>query len=401
MSMASVSAPTRFTLSTRATTAFAFTTAVSFSVASSAPTPLYHIYQESLGLSALLITVVFASYAFAMMGAFLTVARLSDYVGRRPMILTALLLNAAALLLFAAAGSAGMLILARVVQGVATGIALTTLGATIIDTDPQSGPTYNSLTAFIGLMLGALLSGVLVSFAPLPTTLVYLVLLAVTLAEAVALAVVPETHEGRQGALTVLKPHLTVPVAARRAMLRVTPLTVAGWALGGFYLSLMPSLVVAVTGVRSPLLGAAVVAVVMLGAAAGIFALRRFSPAQAFRNAVFGLLIGIAVTLAGVALGSAPVMIVGTAIAGFGFGPSFSVSLRILLPLAGGEERAGLLAAFFILSYVAFSVPAIIAGLVVPVLGLVTTSYIYGGVLIGFAALSLVLNTEEKAPRLG
>src|ERR1700761_2963654 len=144
-------------LSPRATTIYAAITAISFSAASSAPTPLYHFYQQSLALSPLLVTLIFGAYAFALLAALLTLARLSDHVGRKPMILTALALDAVALLLFVVAQSAEVLIAARLVQGFATGIALTTLGATILDTDRKNGPVYNSITAFLGLMAGALL----------------------------------------------------------------------------------------------------------------------------------------------------------------------------------------------------------------------------------------------------
>ena len=105
-------------------TVYAAVAAVTFSATSSAPTPLYHFYQQDWGLSPAIVTVIFAAYAFAMLASFLTVARLSDYVGRKPMILAALLLNAAALLLFITAGNAAELILARILQGLGTGIAM-------------------------------------------------------------------------------------------------------------------------------------------------------------------------------------------------------------------------------------------------------------------------------------
>src|SRR4051812_29804599 len=168
MSMASIATASRRTFSNRAMTLYAAIVAISFSATSSAPTPLYHFYQQSWGLSPAIVTVIFAAYAFGMLASFLTIARLSDYVGRRPMILSALLLNAVALAIFITAGSASALILARIVQGLGTGIALTTLGAAILDTDKVNGALYNSVTAFLGLMVGSLLGGVLVAFAPLP-----------------------------------------------------------------------------------------------------------------------------------------------------------------------------------------------------------------------------------------
>src|SRR5258706_15956922 len=122
MSTRVAAANPRWTLSTRATTLYAVVAAITFSATSSAPTPLYGVYQRTMDLSPVTVTVIFAVYAFAIIAAFLTVARLSDYVGRRPMILTALLLNALALVIFLLARDAAGLILARPVQGAATGI---------------------------------------------------------------------------------------------------------------------------------------------------------------------------------------------------------------------------------------------------------------------------------------
>jgi MFS family permease len=333
-----------------------------------------------------------------MLASFLTVARLSDYVGRKPMILAALLINAAALVLFITADSAAQLILARVVQGVATGIAIATLGAAILDTDKTHGALLNSVTAFIGLMLGSLLAGVLVAFAPLPGQLVYIVMLGVTLAEALVLAAMPETTAGKAGALRALKPRLSLPVAARPVLVKLLPLNVAGWALGGFYLSLMPTLVTVATGIASPFIGAAVVSALMLTAAVTVFTLRNLTAERMLLIAMLGLLTGIAVTMGAVYLQSVPLMIAGTVVAGVGFGMAYSGNLQTLLPLAGAHERAGLLATYFVESYIAFSVPAVIAGLLVPTLGLVTTTYYYGAVLIVLIVISL-LATQQRQPR--
>jgi MFS family permease len=216
------------------TAVYATVTAITFSTVAAAPTPIYRFYRETLGLTPFTITLIFAVYAFTMIGAFLTIARLSDYVGRKPMVLLALGLNAVALLLFFAAESAGTLILERSVQGVATGVALATLGAVITDTAPQWAATLNSLTAFIGLALGALISGVFVALAPWPTHLVYAVLLGVTLVEMVILPWIVETTSRKAGAWGGMKPKLTVPKAAAALMARLFPLTLCAWALGGF-----------------------------------------------------------------------------------------------------------------------------------------------------------------------
>jgi MFS family permease len=392
MSTAAITVPAR-PVSRSITAAYATATAITVSAVSAAPTPIYRVYRETLGLTPFTITLIVAVYAFTMIAAFLTIARLSDYVGRKPMILVALGLNALALLLFFVAESAAMLIAARAVQGVATGVALATLGAVIVDTAPGWAATLNSVTAFLGLALGALISGVLVTFAPWPTHLVYAALLGVTLAEIIILAWVAETTSRKPGAWSGIRPKLTVPAAAAAAMARLFPLTLSAWALGGFYLSLMPSLVIEATGIRSPLVGAAVVSALMLSGGLSSFATRALDAGQTVRASAALLAAGVIVTVLAIAAGSPMGMFFGTIVAGFGFGASYGASLRVLLPLASAHERAGLLSAYFVESYLAFALAAIAAGLAAPRFGLVTTALVYGSALAVSALVTLAVET--------
>jgi Major Facilitator Superfamily len=375
------------------TAIFATATAITFSTVAGAPTPVYRFYREALGLTPFTITLIFAVYSLTMIAAFLTVARLSDYVGRKPMILAALGLNAVALILFFVAESAGTLIVARAVQGVGTGIALATLGALITDTTPKWAATLNSVTAFMGLALGALIAGVFVTFAPSPTHLVYAALLGVTLAEMLALPLIVETTSRKPGAWIGMKPKLTVPKAAAAAMARLFPLTLSAWALGGFYLSLMPSLMIEATGIRSPLVGAAVVSALMISGGLASLASRTFDAGKTVRASAALLAIGIVLTLFAIAAGSTAGMVFGTIVAGAGFGASYGSSLRVLLPLAAAHERAGLLSAYFVESYLAFALAAIAAGLAAPHFGLVTTALFYGSALALSALVTLAVET--------
>src|ERR1700727_806494 len=287
------------------TAIYATATAITVSAVSAAPTPIYRFYRETLGLTPFAITFIFAIYSFTMIAGFLTIARLSDYVGRKPMILLALGLNAVALLLFFVAESAATLIVARAVQGVATGVALATLGAVLADAAPQWAATLNSVTAFVGLALGALISGVFAALAPWPTHLVYAVLLGVTLAEMVILPWIVETTSRKAGAWSGIRPKLTVPRAALATMARLLPLTLSAWALGGFYLSLMPSLMIEATGIRSPLVGAAVVSALMVSGGLSSLATRGFDAGKPVRASGGVLAIGIVLTLFAIAGGSA------------------------------------------------------------------------------------------------
>src|SRR6266478_1278517 len=207
----------RSVLSNVTTTVVAVITAMTFSASGAAPTPLYHQYQEIFGLTPFMLTVIFGAYVLSLLGALLTVGSLSDYIGRRPAILAALSLNIVAMAMFISADSAVALIAARAVQGFATGLATATLGAAILDTDRSRGPVLNSITAFIGLTVGSLGGGALVTYAPDPQQLVYLVLLAMSALEAAILWYMPETAGTKPGAVASLQPHVYVPAQARRA----------------------------------------------------------------------------------------------------------------------------------------------------------------------------------------
>ena len=387
-----VTAPVR-TVSRSITAIYATVTAITFTTVSAAPTPIYRFYRETLGLTPFAITFIFAIYSFTMIATFLTIARASDYVGRKPMIFLALGLNAVALLLFFVAESAETLVLARAVQGVATGIALATLGAVLADTAPQWAATLNSVTAFIGLALGSLISGVFVAFAPWPTHLVYAVLFGVTLAEMAVLPGSSKRRRERPAPGVESRPKLTVPKAAAAPMARLFPLTLSAWALGGFYLSLMPSLMIEATGVRSPLVGAAVVSSLMISGGLSSLASRALDAGKTVRASAALLAIGIVLTLFAIAGGSPVGMVFGTIVAGLGFGASYAASLRVLLPLASAHERAGLLSAYFVESYLAFALPAIAAGLAAPRFGLVATALFYGSVLALSALVTLAVET--------
>jgi MFS family permease len=378
----------RFQLSNKALSVFGVVASITFFASSSAPTPLYRLYQVHLGLSPLLLTVIFASYALSLLVALLTVGSLSDYIGRRPVAFAALLLNAVAMAMFTEAHSAAMLIAARVVQGFAAGAAITTLGAILLDTNRVHGALFNSVAPFAGLTTGAFGASALATYAPFPEHLVYAVLFIASIVEAVVLLAMPETAEKKAGALASLRPHVGVPRQARQALLRLTPANIAGWALGGFYLSLMPTLVSVATGLSAPIVGGAVVAALTFAASAAVLLLRHQAAARILTLGISLFGVGVAVTLAGVHMQSVALLLLGTVAAGFGFGAAFSGIVRTLLPLAETGERAGLLAAFYVESYLAFSLPAIGLGLLAPVLGLTVAAYAYG-----IAVLVLAIST--------
>jgi MFS family permease len=372
---------------------------LAFLAASSAPTPLYRLYQEEWHFSSAILTVVFAVYAFGLLAALLTAGRLSDHVGRRPVLAIALVLEALSMGLFLCADGVPLLIAARLLQGVATGVATSVIGAALIDTDRERGPLLNSLSPLLGMACGALGSGLLAQYAPQPLHLVYAVLLGVFVLQAVSLVWVGETVSREPGALASLRPQLSIPRQARSALWQVLPVNTSVWAMGGFTLSLAPTVMRDATGNGSMLLGGVLVAALTLPGATAIYCLREAPPLWTLRLGTRFLLGGLLVFLLGMHLSRPEIIVLGTLTAGVGFGAGFLGAVRTVMPLADLHERAGLLAAFYTLSYLAFCVPALAAGFVARELGVIATTDGYGAAIVILCLFALVrMGSLESAP---
>ncbi|WP_269208771.1 MFS transporter, partial [Leucobacter chromiiresistens] len=213
----------------------------------SAPSPFYPVLAESIGFSPLVTTSVFAVYALALLATLLTAGSLSDHVGRRPVASSGLVLLAASVLVFWHAESVPLLILARVLQGVASGLLLSAVSAAITDLEsprrPGSAAVWNAVAPMLGLGIGALAAGLALDGSRDAMALVFAPLVVVYLGLAALTGFVPETAPRAPGALRSLGFRLTVPAEMRAEFARGVPAIFAGWATGGLFLSLGASIV--------------------------------------------------------------------------------------------------------------------------------------------------------------
>ena len=378
--------------------AFALLTSilVTLLASSSAPTPLYATYQARWGFSPAAITVVFGVYAVAVLVSLLVLGALSDHIGRRPVLTVALLGQAGVMLLFATASGLDMLLLARVLQGLATGAAVAAIGAALVDLHPGRGPVANAAGAMGGTASGALVSALLVQLLPAPTKLVYFVLLGLFLLQAVGVRRIEETSGRVPGAVRSLRPMLALPGEVRGALAVAAPTLVAVWALAGFYGSLGPSLAGLVDGSKSTILGGSALFVLAGSGALTVLVFHR-TPARTFALAGTGLIIlGVALVLVAVPTRSPILFFAGTAIAGGGFGAGFQGGLRTVVPLARPDERAGVIAVVYVISYLALGLPAIGAGVLV-----VHTTVTHTALLFGLGVIVLAGSTAAALLRGG
>ena len=371
--------------------------------ASSAPSPLYIVYQQRWGFSEITLTSVFAIYALALLLALLIAGAVSDHAGRRPTLLFALGLEMIGMLLFAQAGSVVWLFVARTIQGVATGIAMGSISAALLDLQPQRSPRLGALLGaaapMAGLALGALGSGLLVQFGPDPMRLIFWLLLAAFALSTVVAAAMPQPVQSSRPWRSSLRPSLAVPESLRVAFIATIPCLAATWALGGLILSLAPSLTASVLGNTSHVIGGLPIFIMAGISSLMSIRLRDVHARTAARGGLVALILGVAVTLVSLHLKSQLLFLVGAAVAGLGFGPAFAGAFRALSNRAPADQRAGLVSSILAVSYLAFSLPAVAAGAVASDLGLRDTAYIYGVALIVLAAAALALSHQLEDPQ--
>lgn len=387
-------------LSSAATFLLLASLTVSFLAASSAPTPLYPVYMAKWGLTPLTITVIFGIYALAVLLALLIAGRLSDHVGRRPVLLVATLAQAATMVLYGTATSPTGLLVARIVQGLTTGAALGAIGAALIDLNKTRGAVANAVTPPFGTAIGSVVAGILVQYLPFPTHLVYGVFGMVFVLQAIALGFVTDTIAPRGSVLASLKPQLKLPQATREPLLLALPVLVAVWALAGFYGALSPLLLRGMLESNMPLLGGLGLFVLAASGGISILVLQHREPKDLMTFGVASLLVGVAIVVGSLPYNSIAVFFFGTAVAGAGFGTAFQGSVRTVVPFAAPHERAGVLSTIFIISYIALGAPAVIAGWMLAEHGnLIATAQIFGAVIMALAGTALLGSVVRAATK--
>jgi MFS family permease len=371
--------------------------------AAGAPTPLLVQYQHKWGFPPAILTVAFASYTLALLAALVTAGSLSDHLGRRPVIAGALVIELAAMLVFLVAPNIGWVIAGRVVQGLATGVATSAFSAAVVELAPPErrrlGTVIIGSAAAGGLGIGALLTGAAVQFTSDANTIVFAALSA-AMAAGIAVAMLSqETAPLRPGAVRSLIPNVRVPGAARREFFAGVPVHISAWMLGGLFLGLGPTIIQGVFHIHSGLVEGATAAIYPLaGSSAGVL-LGRTTARRTTAVGGAGILAGAAAIVAGIATHSLPLLLVGGAAGGVGFGGSFAGGVRLISPLVKQHERAGVFAGVYVVAYLAFGVPVLIAGQLVNPLGLVPTVLVYGALAVLAATAGLI--AQQRAGRAG
>jgi MFS family permease len=368
-------------------------------IASGTPSPLYETYRELWGFSPAILTLVYATYAFGVLASLLLAGSVSDRVGRRPVLLVSLAVLMATTVLFMAAGSVAWLFVARGIQGIATGLALGAASAALLDLHPRRDPAgaglTNGVVSAAGMGFGVLISAALVELAPAPRVLPYVaVLVLFTLAFLGALRM-PEPVE-RRGRLSLTPQRPSVPPQLRRTFGLAALGVLSSWSIGGLFLSLGPQLSATLFHTTNHLVAGVGVFVLAGSGAAAQLVFHRY---PSWAGASFGsvaLAVGLLLIVVSASADSTALFLAGGVLAGGGFGVAFLGALRTLSAAIPPAHRAEVMSALYVVAYAALSLPAILAGILVTPLGLVTTFEVFGSVV---AALALAVAFEAWRTR--
>ncbi len=369
-----------------------------FFVAAGAPTPLLVLFQQEWGFASWVLTIAFAAYAIAYVLTLLVAGSLSDYIGRRPVLIGALSVELAAMVLFLFAPNIGWVIVARVVQGIATGAATSAFSASLVELAPEKhkklGAILGSVSPAGGLGLGALLTGIAVQFSAAANTIVFAALVVVMVLGTLVAVFAAETVTRRAGAARALIPRVAIPQPARREFAAAVPVQISAWMLAALFMGLAPTIIRTVFQIDSGFVNGATAFVEPGAAAVAALVLGRLTPRRTTLLGGASVLVGTAIIVAAIAFDLLPLLWIGGIIGGVGFGASFSGAMRSVAPLAQAHERAGLFAGVFLVAYLAFGVPAIVAGVVIAPLGLVPTVIGYGVVILIAAVVGLAAQSR-------
>ncbi len=359
--------------------AVAFATALAFSTL---PTPLYALYQQRDGFPAFLVTVIFAAYAVGVMLSLYLAGHVSDWLGRRRVLLAGLLAEALAAALFLLWPDVPGLIVARLLSG--AGIGVITATATAHLSELRAPALTATVVNAGGLALGPLVGGVFARFAVHPLSTPFAVFLVVLLLEAIAVSLVPETVERREERPAYRPQRLSLPPSARREFTGAAIGAFAAFALSGLFMALAPALLAHELHEPSRLL-AGLAPFTMLGSAAlAQIAFSRLGTRAQLRSGYVLMGTGLVLLTASAFAASLPLFFAASVLAGAGFGLGFRASVGTVAALADDLTRGEVLAALFLVAY---------AGLVLPVLlvGLALLLAPGSVALAGFAVLELAL----------
>jgi MFS family permease len=360
-------------------------------VGTTLPTPMYALYGEQMHFAVLTTTVIYATYAGGVLFALLAFGRWSDAIGRRPVLLAGVVFALASAVVFLVADSVSLLLVARVLSGLSAGLFTGTATAAVIEAAPPNWRTRAAAVATVanmgGLGIGPLLAGLLVQYAPAPLQLSFIVHMVLAALAGIAVLIVPETSQ-RTGRIGVQR--LSVPAEVRAVFVVASLAAFAGFAVTGLFAAVAPSFVSGVVGIDNRAVAGLIASSIFFASALAQIAARNLNPNRAVAIGCALLVVGMALLAVALQLSSLAGLISAAAVAGIGQGISFSRGLAAVAERTPADRRAEVSSTYFVVAYVAISLPVVGEGVAAQRWGLQTAGVAFAVAVAVLSAVCLV-----------
>lgn len=361
------------------------------------PDPLYGLYQEKFGFSELTVTVVYAVYAFGVIGVLLLTGNASDTVGRRPALLWGLGFAAASAVCFLCATGLGWLYVGRLLSGVSAGLFTGAATAYVMDLAPSGGAARATFVATAanmgGLGCGPLLAGVLAQYAPWPLYLPFAVHLALVACSAAVLLRLPETVGERRPLRSVRPQRPQLPTQVRAVFGPAAIAAFVGFALFGVFTSVSPAFLAQSLNVTNHAVSGLVVALAFFASTAGQLAVGRIGVGRSLPLGCATLFAGLALLAGALRWDLLSLVVLSAVVGGAGQGLAFRGALSAVAEASPAGRRAAVISTLFVVAYTGISVPVIGVGVLVGPVGLEGAGLIFivcMGVLVSAAGVYLL-----------
>jgi MFS family permease len=363
------------------------------------PTPLYAIYSRRFGFQTLTVTVLFAVYAAGVVLSLSVFGRLSDVIGRRPVLLTATALSVIAALVFLPARDLGLLIVARVISGLAAGLMTGTGTAAVIDLFPAERRALAGTVAVAantgGLAVGTLLAGILADLAPHPLTTPFVVQAVLATLAGAALFLTPWPTRSNTSRFQFAR--LRVPAEIRGDFTRAALAGGSGFAATGVLTAVSSVFLATTLHLTSHTLAGGVVAIVFVTMAVGQLLGHRGTP-QAMIRGCLALAAAAVVLAVALTTDSLAALLVASVLLGTSAGITLSAGIASTVEEVAPAQRGEVSSSLFTALYIALALPAIGVGVVDEFTDLTIAGDVFCAVVVALA--TLVAWSERRRQRL-
>jgi MFS family permease len=349
--------------------AYAYLAVMAFSAV---PSPLFAIYRQKEGFSALTITFVYAVFAIGVVVSLFLVGHLSDWHGRRRILGPAVALSLVSGIVLASSTALPDLIVARVLNGLSVGAVTATATAWLAELHATHRPGASTRRAQVvataanlgGIGFGPLVSGLLAQYVGHPLVVPYEVFIVALAVAIVAIALTPETRRLADPRPRYRPQRVAVPDGARQRYFASALAVLIAFAAFGVFSALAGTFLAGTLHHPSrALAGATVFAVFAAGVVAqsgsADWSLRRLL-AAGMTTMVSGL--SLVVVAAWLSTPSLALFVAGGALTGAGAGALFKGALGTVVAIAPEDGRAEALAGLFLGGYIGLAVPIIGVG---------------------------------------